>query len=154
MFGGVQSGRASGEVPNTTYFFIDIGEVEVNESGYLGFFLHDGGIAVDKEGASQRVRGIVYIFGRWFHPIHMEDVQAVGVFLVVSITKVPNGVGATFHPLHQHIVILAQLQVGGCQNGFFTCIPKYLFYKVVKCARVGARAETLDGFGRPGGVNI
>ena len=111
------------------------------------------GSRVDEQRPGQRIVAVFHRLGGGLHAIDGEDVQHIRVLGVVGVAEETDGVRAAEHTLHQHVVVLAQLHVGGAEDRLLVLV-KHLFDKVVKGAAVGAGDEALDRLGRPVGVDV
>jgi hypothetical protein len=67
---------AGGEVADIDDFFVDVGQVEVDEGSDLGLLLQDGGVGVDEERAGQRVAAIFDVSAVGSTPVDGEDLEA------------------------------------------------------------------------------
>ena len=53
LFGFVKRSLAGGEVADIPDLIVDVGQEVVDESGHLGFLLHDLGVGVDEQRAGE-----------------------------------------------------------------------------------------------------
>ena len=153
LAGFVQAFRRGREVTHLNHFLVHEGEVEVQEGRHLGFLLDNAGVAVKEQRAGQGVGAGVDGFRGGRDAVDGDVAHFVFVLEVVGESEVGDGVGAAGHTLGQHVVVFAQLQVGGVEEGLLL-LAEYLFHEIVEGAAVRARGEALDLLGRPGGVHI
>src|SRR3972149_2814449 len=113
LHAGVQRVLPRREVTNLTDDFVDSGQVEVDKGGHLRLLLQDFGGGVDEQGAGQRIGTVVDRLRRRGNALHREDVQTIGVLLVVCVAEVADGVGTDLNTLPPNVVVFADARGRG-----------------------------------------
>jgi hypothetical protein len=108
LFGSIQSFIGGREVTHFVDYFINIGQVVVDETGNLGFGFQDGRVGVDVQRAGEQVFAGFSRVEAGSNVVDGDRGQLVLLLLVVREAEVTDGVLVAFDTLHEDVVIFTR----------------------------------------------
>lgn len=122
LAGLVDSFRRGREVADIVDFIVDERQEEIDVVSNLWPGLHDACIGVDEKRAGHGIFTAFRSFGGDGYTFEGDWANDIFILLGVGIAKETDGIGAACDSLNEDVVIFAEINAGGGEDGFLACL--------------------------------